>query len=96
MPFDHQLIRMDNGVRLATTRMPHMESVAVGLWADAGSRHEHSREHGMAHLVEHMLFKGTPTRSAQTISREIEGLGSSIDGYTMEDHTAYHAKAPAA
>ena len=95
MPFDHQLHRLDNGVRLATTCMPHMESVAVGLWTDAGSRHEHPKEHGMAHLVEHMLFKGTPTRSAERISREIEGLGSSIDGYTVEDHTAYHAKAPA-
>lgn len=95
MSFEHQLIRLDNGVRLATTRMPHMESAAIGLWADAGSRHEHPREHGMAHLVEHMLFKGTPTRSAEMISREIEGLGSSLDGYTVEDHTAYHAKAPA-
>lgn len=95
MPFEHQLIRLDNGVRLATTSMPHMESVAIGLWADAGSRHEHPKEHGMAHLVEHMLFKGTPTRSAEIISREIEGLGSSLDGYTVEDHTAYHAKAPA-
>jgi predicted Zn-dependent peptidase len=73
-----------------------MESVSVGLWTDAGSRHEAPSEHGMAHLVEHMLFKGTPTRSAVQIPREIEGLGSSIDGYTVEDHTAYQAKAPAA
>lgn len=95
MPFNQKLVQLDNGVRLATVEMPHMESVSVGMWVNAGSRHETPDEHGMAHLVEHMLFKGTPTRTAQQISREIEGLGSSIDGYTVEDHTSYQAKAPA-
>ncbi|MEM9016824.1 MAG: pitrilysin family protein, partial [Verrucomicrobiota bacterium] len=95
MSLEHQIVRLGNGVRLATVTMPHMESVAVGLWADAGSRHEGPEEHGIAHLIEHMLFKGTPTRSALDIAREIEGIGASIDGYTVEDHTAYHAKAPA-
>lgn len=89
------ILRLDNGARLAVVEMPHMESVSVGLWADVGSRHETPAQHGMAHLVEHMLFKGTPTRSAVQISREIESLGSSIDGYTVEDHTTYQAKAPA-
>lgn len=89
-----QLHQLDNGVRLATVSMAHMASVSVGLWANVGSRHERNHDHGMAHLVEHMLFKGTPTRSAEEISRQIEGLGSSIDGFTVEDHTAYHAKAP--
>ena len=89
-----QLHQLDNGVRLATVSMAHMASVSVGLWANVGSRHERACDHGMAHLVEHMLFKGTPTRSAEEISRQIEGLGSSIDGFTVEDHTAYHAKAP--
>ena len=96
MPPAPQIHRLDNGIRIATVAMPHMESVSVGLWTDAGSRHEKPDEHGMAHLIEHMLFKGTPTRSAEEISREIEGLGSSVDGFTVEDHTAYHAKAPAA
>ena len=95
MPPEPKLHRFDNGVRLATIAMPHMQSVSVGLWADAGSRHERPDEHGMAHLVEHMIFKGTPTRSAVQICREIESLGSNIDGYTVEDHTAYQAKAPA-
>ncbi len=95
MSSPHKILRLDNGVRLVTLPMAHMESVSVGLWTDAGSRHEAPNEHGMAHLVEHMLFKGTPTRSAVQIPREIEGLGSSIDGYTVEDHTAYQAKAPA-
>lgn len=86
---------LPNGLRLAVTPMPHMESVAVGLWTEAGSRHESTAEHGMAHFVEHLVFKGTPTRDAETISREIEGLGASVDAFTVEDHTAYHAKGPA-
>ncbi len=87
--------RLDNGIRLATVSMPHMASVAMGIWAGAGSRHETAREHGMAHFVEHMLFKGTEERSAEEISRHIESLGASIDGFTVEDHTAYQVKGPA-
>ena len=95
MPSTTRIHRLDNGIRLATVSMPHMASVAFGLWTDAGSRHESDREHGMAHFVEHMLFKGTPTRSAEEISRHIESLGASIDGFTVEDHTAYQVKGPA-
>ena len=95
MPPTTRIHRLDNGIRLATVSMPHMASVAFGLWTDAGSRHESDREHGMAHFVEHMLFKGTPTRSAEDISRHIESLGASIDGFTVEDHTAYQVKGPA-
>lgn len=87
--------RLDNGLRLATVSMPHMASVAMGIWTEAGSRHETAREHGMAHFVEHMLFKGTAERSAEEISRHIESLGASIDGFTVEDHTAYQIKGPA-
>lgn len=90
-----RLHRLDNGVRLSTVAMPHMASVAFGLWTDAGSRHETALEHGMAHFVEHMVFKGTPTRTAEEISRHIESLGASIDGFTVEDHTAYQVKGPA-
>ena len=89
-----RVTRLDNGIRLATVSMPHMASVAMGIWAGAGSRHETEREHGMAHFVEHMLFKGTEERSAEEISRHIESLGASIDGFTVEDHTAYQVKGP--
>ena len=86
--------RLENGIRLATISMPHMASVSMGLWAGGGSRHERPHEHGMAHFVEHMLFKGTSDRSAEEISRHIESLGASIDGFTVEDHTAYQVKGP--
>lgn len=95
MPSSVQIHRLTNGIRLATIPMPHMASVAMGIWAAAGSRHETETEHGMAHFVEHMLFKGTPTRSAEVISRHVERLGASIDGFTVEDHTGYQIKGPA-
>lgn len=95
MKTETKIHRLENGLRLATTSMPHMASVAVGFWTDVGSRHEKSGEHGMAHFVEHLLFKGTPTRSAEDISRQIEGIGAGIDGFTVEDHTCYHSRCPA-
>ena len=95
MQSDTKIHRFSNGVRLATVSMPHMESVAIGLWTSVGSRHESPGEHGMAHFIEHLLFRGTPSRTAEDISRQIEGLGGTVDGFTVEDHTCYHAKAPA-
>jgi predicted Zn-dependent peptidase len=95
MSAESRIHLLPQGMKLVTVRMPHMASVAFGIWNRVGSRHEQPEEHGMAHLVEHLLFKGTPSRSAEEISRQIEGLGASIDAFTVEDHTAYHAKGPA-
>ncbi len=94
MNSDTQITTFDNGVQLATTSMPHMESVAVGFWTKVGSRHETRDQNGIAHFTEHLLFKGTPTRTSQEISRQIERLGASLDGFTVEDHTCYHVKGP--
>ena len=75
--------------------MPHMASVCVGLWAAVGGRHENARLNGVAHFLEHLLFKGTKRRSARRISGEIESLGGYLDAFTAEDHTCYFAKAEA-
>ncbi len=91
----YELSELANGVRVATAEMPHMASVSLGLWAAVGSRHETDAEHGAAHFIEHLLFKGTPARSASAIAREIEGIGGSLDAYTSEDHTCYYSKGPA-
>ena len=90
-----QLSTLSSGVRVATTEMPHMESVAIGFWSSVGSRHEPEEWAGVAHFIEHLLFKGTPDRTAEEISRQIESLGASIDAFTTEDHTAYQVKGPA-
>ncbi len=95
MTCETQVHRLPNGIRLATLSMPHMASVSSGIWAGVGSRHESPKDHGIAHFVEHLLFKGTPTRTSEEISRQIEGLGASIDAFTVEDHTCFHTKAPA-
>ena len=94
MKSDTQITTFDNGVQLATTSMPHMESVAIGFWTRVGSRHESLENSGIAHFIEHLLFKGTPSRTSAEISRQIESLGASLDGYTVEDHTCYHVKGP--
>ncbi|MBL9160426.1 MAG: insulinase family protein [Verrucomicrobiales bacterium] len=90
-----QLAELPNGIRLATIEMPYMQSVAVGFWTGTGSRHESAGQNGIAHYIEHLLFKGTADRTAEEISRQVERIGGSIDAFTTEDHTAYQVKGPA-
>ena len=90
-----QTTRLPNQVTLAATPMPHMHSVAIGLWTGLGSRHESAHTSGAAHFIEHLLFKGTPSRDAATIAREIERIGGSVNAFTSEDHTCYYVSGPA-
>lgn len=83
---------LPNGLRVATDAMPHVETVTVGVWIGVGSRHEPLTANGVAHLVEHMLFKGTPTRDAFAISAEIENVGGHLNAYTSREQTCYYAK----
>lgn len=91
----YEVSELPNGVRIATAEMPHMASASLGFWSTVGSRHETAANHGVAHFVEHLLFKGTTSRSASAIAREIEGVGGSLDAYTSEDHTCYYTRGPA-
>ncbi len=86
---------LDNGMRVLVEEVPHSRSVSVGLWARVGSRDDPASQPGIAHFVEHMLFKGTPTRSAREISRQIDALGGQINGATGKESTFYYAEAPA-
>ncbi len=95
-PDAYRITRLPNGVRIATAAMPHMKTVAVGLWVSVGGRHENARLGGAAHFLEHMLFKGTARRSAKQITEDVEGIGGYINAFTTEDHTCYYAKAGAA
>lgn len=89
------LTTLPSGVRVATVEMPHMQSASIGFWTGVGSRHESAEHNGIAHFIEHLLFKGTATRTSEEISRQIERLGASIDAFTTEDHTGYQVKGPA-
>src|SRR5690606_40128175 len=62
------------------------------FWIGVGTRHGAAEENGVAHLLEHMLFKGTPSRSAQAIAEEVEAVGGHLNAYTGRETTAYHAK----
>ena len=68
--------------------MPHVRSVSIGVWLTRGSRHEPPAHEGIAHFVEHMLFKGTATRSAEDIAQQIDSIGGHLDAFTF--HTAVH------
>ncbi|WP_033542910.1 M16 family metallopeptidase [Planococcus sp. CAU13] len=82
----------DNGVRIVSEQIPHVRSVAVGIFVKAGSRDEEREENGITHFIEHMLFKGTPTRSAKEIAREFDRIGGDINAYTSKEYTCYYAK----
>src|SRR6187551_908048 len=72
--------------------MPHVRSVAVGIWLTRGSRHEPAEHPGIAHFVEHMLFKGTPGRSAEEIAQQVDSIGGQIDAFTSKEYAGYYLK----
>lgn len=83
---------LDNGVRLVTERIPTLKSVTVGIWVNAGSRDETPGQAGYSHFIEHMFFKGTATRSATDISREIDALGGEMNAFTTRETTTFYIK----
>jgi len=85
--------QLPSGVRVATAEMGHMESVSVGMWVGVGGRYESARFSGASHFIEHLLFKGTPRRSAKQISQTVEGIGGYLNAFTSEETTCYYAKA---
>ena len=88
-----KITQLPSGVRVATAEMAHMESVSVGLWVGIGGRYEPARLSGIAHFIEHLLFKGTRRRSARQISQTVEGIGGYLNAFTGEETTCYYAKA---
>lgn len=92
---DVRVTTLPNGCRVATSAMPQVESVAIGVWAGVGGRHERVAESGHSHFLEHMLFKGTARRSAKKISQEIEGRGGYLNAFTQQESTCYYARVPA-
>ena len=72
--------------------MPHVRSVSIGVWLMRGSRHEADDQGGIAHFVEHMLFKGTATRSAEDIAQAIDSIGGQLDAFTAKEYASYYIK----
>jgi len=87
-----QVTTLANGLRIVTDPMTSVETVAMGVWVGAGTRHETADVNGISHLLEHMAFKGTRRRTALQIAEEMDNVGGQLNAYTSRDHTAYFAK----
>ena len=89
-----RVLTLPNGLGLVLTPMVHAQSVSVGIWVRAGGRYEPPNLSGISHFLEHLLFKGTRTRSCEALKQQIEGVGGSLNGFTAEEFTCYMAKVP--
>lgn len=81
-----------NGVRVITEPMPHVRSVSVGVWIASGSRRETGERNGISHFIEHMLFKGTSSRSAEDIARSVDSIGGNLDAFTAKELVCFNTK----
>ena len=87
-----EISKLSNGLTVITDPMANLESAALGVWVSTGSRNELPPEMGLSHMLEHMAFKGTATRSARQIAEEIEAVGGYLNAYTSREQTAFHAR----
>ncbi len=84
--------RLGNGIRIVTESMPYVRSVSLGVWVNSGSRVETGPENGLAHFVEHMVFKGTLNRSAEDIARSVDSVGGGLDAFTSKELVSFNTK----
>src|SRR5664280_3554930 len=87
-----EISTLGNGVRVITEVMPHVRSVSVGVWIGSGSRRETTEQNGISHFIEHMLFKGTTSRSAEDIRDSVDALGSNLDAFTAKELVCFNTK----
>jgi predicted Zn-dependent peptidase len=91
-PMAYERTQLDSGIRILTEAMPAVRSVALGVWVGAGSRHEPERVAGATHFLEHMLFKGTATRSAEEIAESFDAVGGDVNAFTTREFTCFYAR----
>jgi len=87
--------RLSDGLRVVTETLPRSLSVAIGAWVGVGNRDEPAELAGVSHFLEHLLFKGSSTRSAQDIAQNIDAVGGDLNAFTSKEYTAFHARVPA-
>jgi predicted Zn-dependent peptidase len=88
----YQKTILENGIKVITEEIPYLKSVSTGVWAITGSRDEQPHENGIAHFIEHLLFKGTERRTAFDIAKEIDSVGGTLNAFTGREYTCYYAK----
>ncbi|WP_223700183.1 M16 family metallopeptidase [Sutcliffiella deserti] len=81
-----------NGVRIVVENIPHVRSVAIGVWIGTGSRNEDKENNGVSHFLEHMFFKGTKTKNAREIAEAFDSIGGQVNAFTSKEYTCYYAK----
>ena len=87
-----KLTRLANGLGVATRTMPHAQTISIGIWVQVGARDERDNEQGIAHMLEHMAFKGTSNRDALAIATEVEDVGGFMNAHTSREETAYYVR----
>src|ERR1700712_3884578 len=87
-----EITKLPNGLTVISDTMPGLESAMLGVWVNAGTRNETRPVMGISHMLEHMAFKGTTTRSARDLSEQIEAVGGYLNAYTSREQTAFHAR----
>lgn len=89
----YEKLTLPNGVRILYEKIPYVRSVSAGIWVGTGSRFEKAAENGISHFIEHMVFKGTETRSASELAMLIDGAGGQTDAFTSKESTCFYGKA---
>ena len=84
--------RLENGITIVSEFIPHIKSFSLGFWFNIGSRDESPENNGIAHFIEHMVFKGTRKRSSKKISEEIESCGGYLNAFTSKEHTCFYGR----
>ena len=88
----YEKITLPNGVRIVHENIPHVRSVAMGIWIATGSRYEPARMSGASHFIEHMLFKGTDTRTAADLADIMDSIGGQVNAFTTKECTCFHGR----
>src|SRR5512143_89358 len=83
---------LKNGLIVVTEAMPQLRSVSIGVWIRGGSRHESERSPGISHFIEHLLFKGTQSRTAADIAKAIDSVGGQLNAFTDKEYVGLYAK----
>lgn len=88
----YNITTLDNGIKIVTESIPTIRSISFGIWVKVGSQNENQNINGISHFIEHMLFKGTLTRSAKDIAEQMDAIGGQMNAFTSKQFTCYYVK----
>ena len=89
---NYEITTLDNGIRVITETVNHVQFFSMGIWVGVGSRYEAESQWGITHFIEHMMFKGTEKRTAEEISKAIDEVGGQLNAFTSKENTCYYVK----